>query len=64
MGGAGVVSSRFLRWFGLGTKAFLWWVFGGSGISPIFPSFSPHPVRNRMLVSLRGGGGELGNLKP
>jgi hypothetical protein len=21
-------------------------------------------VRNRMLVSLRGGGGELGNLKP
>jgi hypothetical protein len=64
MGGAGVVSSQFLRWFGLGTKAFLWWIFGGSGISPIFPSFSPLPVRNRMLVSLRGGGGELGNLKP
>jgi hypothetical protein len=21
-------------------------------------------IRNRMLVSLRGGGGELGNLKP
>jgi hypothetical protein len=41
MGGAGVVSNRFLRWFGLGTKAFLWWVFGGSGISLIFPSFSP-----------------------
>jgi hypothetical protein len=31
-GGARVVSTRFLRWFGLGTKAFLWWVFGGSGI--------------------------------
>jgi hypothetical protein len=43
MGGAGVVSSRFLRWFGLGTKAFLWWVFGGYGISPIVPSFSPLP---------------------
>jgi hypothetical protein len=25
---------------------------------------SKEPVRNRMLVSLRGGGGELGNLKP
>jgi hypothetical protein len=25
-GGAGVVSSRLLKWFGLGTKAFLWWV--------------------------------------
>jgi hypothetical protein len=43
MGGAGVVSSQFLRSFGLGTKAFLWWVFGGPGISPIFPSFSPPP---------------------
>jgi hypothetical protein len=39
--GAGVVSSQFLRWFALGIKAFLWWVFGGSRISPIFPSFSP-----------------------
>jgi hypothetical protein len=35
-GGVGVVSSRFLRWFGLGTKVFLWRVFGGSGIfSPL-----------------------------
>jgi hypothetical protein len=42
-GGAGVVSRRFLRRFGLGIKAFLWWVFGGSGISPIFPSFSQLP---------------------
>jgi hypothetical protein len=42
-GDAGIVSSRFLRRFGLGTKAFLWWVFGGSGISSIFPSFSPLP---------------------
>jgi hypothetical protein len=25
---------------------------------------SSEVVRNRMLVSLRGGGGELGNLKP
>jgi hypothetical protein len=25
-GGAGVVSSRFLRWLGLGGKSFLWWV--------------------------------------
>jgi hypothetical protein len=30
MGGAGVVSSRFLRWLGFGGKSFLWWVFGGS----------------------------------
>jgi hypothetical protein len=28
--GAGVVSSRFLRWLGFGGKSFLWWVFGGS----------------------------------
>jgi hypothetical protein len=28
-GGAGVVSSRFLRWLGLGGKSYLWWVFGG-----------------------------------
>jgi hypothetical protein len=48
MGGAGVVSSRFLRWLGLGGKSFLWWVFGGSGIfSPLLsptlfaPSLSP-----------------------
>jgi hypothetical protein len=27
-------------------------------------AFFPGTVRNRMLVSLRGGGGELGNLKP
>jgi hypothetical protein len=39
MGGAGVVSSRFLRWFGLGTKAFLWWVFGDSRISLWRPRF-------------------------
>jgi hypothetical protein len=41
-GGAGVVSSQFLRWFSLGTNAFLWWVFGGSGISlspPPSPTF-------------------------
>jgi hypothetical protein len=38
MGAVGVVSSRFLRWFGLGTKAFLWWVFGGSGIFSPLPS--------------------------
>jgi hypothetical protein len=37
-GGARVVSSRFLRWFGLGTKAFLWCVFGGSG----YLGSSPH----------------------
>jgi hypothetical protein len=48
MGGAGVVSSRFLRWFGLGTKAFLWWGFGGSGIFSLLPSptlfaLSPSP---------------------
>jgi hypothetical protein len=34
-GGAGVVSSRFLRWLGLGGKSFLWWVFDGSGEGPI-----------------------------
>jgi hypothetical protein len=27
MGGAGVLSSRFLRWLGLGGKSFLCWVF-------------------------------------
>jgi hypothetical protein len=45
-GGAGVVSSRFLRLFDLGTKAFLWWVFGGSGIFSQLPSptlFAPSP---------------------
>jgi hypothetical protein len=46
MGGDGVVSSRFLRWFGLGTKEFLWWVFGGSGISPIFKLVCPKPFTN------------------
>jgi hypothetical protein len=30
------VSGQFLIWFGLGRNAFLWWVFGGSGIfSPL-----------------------------
>jgi hypothetical protein len=46
-GGTGVVSTRFLRWFGLGTKAFLWWVFGGSRIFSPFPSptlFAPSPL--------------------
>jgi hypothetical protein len=45
-GGAGVVSSRFLRWLGLGTKTFLWWVFGGSRIFSQLPSptlFAPSP---------------------
>jgi hypothetical protein len=46
MGGAGVVSSRFLRWLGFGGKSFLWWVFGGSGIFSPLPSptlFAPSP---------------------
>jgi hypothetical protein len=46
MGGVGVLSSRFLRLFGLEGKAFLWWVFGGSGISSPLPSqtlFAPSP---------------------
>jgi hypothetical protein len=52
MGGAGVVSSRFLRWFGLGGKAFLWWVFGGSGIFSLLPSptlFAPSPSPSCLL---------------
>jgi hypothetical protein len=45
-GGAGVVSSRFLRWLGLGGGSFMWWVFGGSGIFSPLPSptsFAPSP---------------------
>jgi hypothetical protein len=30
----------------------------------VLPSFQNDSVRNRMPVSLIGGGGELGNLKP
>jgi hypothetical protein len=43
MGGAGVVSSQFLRWLGLGGKSFLWWVFGGSGMFSPLPSLSYGP---------------------
>jgi hypothetical protein len=46
MGGPGVVSSRFLRWLGLGGKSFLWWVFGVFGIFSPLPSptlFAPSP---------------------
>jgi hypothetical protein len=52
MGGAGVVSSRFLRWLGLGGKPFLWWVFGGSGIFSPLPSptlFAPSPSPSYLL---------------
>jgi hypothetical protein len=51
-GGAGVVSSRFLRWLGLGGKSFLWWVFGGSGMFSSLPSptlFAPSPSPFRLL---------------
>jgi hypothetical protein len=41
MGGSGFVSSLFSSGLGLGTYAFLWWVFGGARISPIFSSPSP-----------------------
>jgi hypothetical protein len=54
MGGAGVVSSRFLRWFGLGGKSFLWWVFGGSRIFSPIPSptlFSPSPSPSDSCMS-------------
>jgi hypothetical protein len=56
-GEAGIVSSRFLRRFGLGTKAFLWWVIGGSGISlsplpsPTFFAPSTSPSRH-LYVSI------------
>jgi hypothetical protein len=45
-GGAGVVSSRFRRWLGLGGKSFLWLVFGGFGMFSPLPSptlFAPSP---------------------
>jgi hypothetical protein len=51
-GGAGVVSSRFLRWLGLRGKSFLWWVFGGSGIFSPLPSptlFAPSPSPSYLL---------------
>jgi hypothetical protein len=51
-GGAGVVSSRFLRWLGLGGKSFLWCVFGGSGMFSPLPSptlFAPSPSSSYLL---------------
>jgi hypothetical protein len=54
-----VVSSRFLRWLGLGGKSFLWWFFGGSGIfSPLHsptlfaPSPSPYCHLNDSIIIL------------
>jgi hypothetical protein len=41
MVGFGVVSSLFLSRFVLGAQAFLWKVFGGPWISPIFSPPSP-----------------------
>jgi hypothetical protein len=51
-GGAGAVSSRFLRWLGLGGKSFLWWVFGGPRIFSPLPSptlFDPSPSPSYLL---------------
>jgi hypothetical protein len=51
-GGAGIVSSRFLRWLGLGGKSFMWWVFGGSGMFSPLPSptlFAPSPSPSCLL---------------
>jgi hypothetical protein len=52
-----VVSSRFQRWFGLVGKAFLWWVFSGSGYSLHFPHQPylpqvPHHPTSYMFQSL------------
>jgi hypothetical protein len=51
MGGAGVVSSRFLRWLGLGGNHFVVG-FGGSGIFSPLPSptlFAPSPSPSCLL---------------
>jgi hypothetical protein len=40
------------------------WAYKHTTWGKLMDTNSGHNVRNRMLVSLRGGGGELGNLKP
>jgi hypothetical protein len=51
-GGARLVSSRFLRWLGVWTKAFLWWVFGGSGIFSLLPS-PTHQLSQLIILILQ-----------
>jgi hypothetical protein len=62
--GAGVVFSRVLRLFGLGWKAFLWWVFGGSGeaAQPAqVPGRLPIPVMTTFIfTATRARGGVRG----